>query len=595
MRRKLGFEFMIAAICVTATSCSMQSNNMVPSEILQTEETANTELLENLEQALSGTIAAGRALREQLNSVEKTYTFGETIELLYEHEMEWEAYYNISGERIDMYWEDGTELMFLSSDEDAESDDKILVMLNDQFYKLGFQEAYQIELEPTAELEYFPQTAAYYLSEAEMMAMNQTDLKIALHEIYARHGKQITETFLQAVFNQKTWYVPAHVDVDFVSKQDELLNEYEKENAKAILAIQKKRRFVEDLEVDYKVPRSVVECSDIDLDGDGSRESLLFDFHYAGPYDLADGYYVMINPKVPGDFALSGAIDEMPIAIYTASLDGKTTQLIMSGKMNDGKPRTDIYVYQDGEARLAGQIDAGNLEIMEDCFWAYQYDKRQINLERAKYIFENGTVIETGVTEAVEDENLDDDNGMITLIDSFDFEHSRITYSEVVAAFEQIGVSWEGTLNISGERLDIICDDGTYLILMETGLAEKELIMAGDRLSERGFKRVFIHEQVAEPGDFYYPQTAERLLADDELGKMNQTELAIARNEIYARHGRRFVEPYYHAVFSRKSWYKPKYDGTEFSGKVNQLLNYFEKENLLLLVAAEKGLHSAAN
>lgn len=69
---------------------------------------------------------------------------------------------------------------------------------------------------------------------------------------------------------------------------------------------------------------------------------------------------------------------------------------------------------------------------------------------------------------------------------------------------------------------------------------------------------------------------------------MNLTELSIARNEIYARHGRRFADPFLYAVFSRKSWYKPKYDGTEFSGKVDQLFNTYEKENVMLLVEAEK-------
>ena len=125
---------------------------------------------------------------------------------------------------------------------------------------------------------------------------------------------------------------------------------------------------------------------------------------------------------------------------------------------------------------------------------------------------------------------------------------------------------------------------------METGLAEKELIMAGTQLSEKGFTRVFTKEKHADKGAFYYPQTSMRFLSADELNKMNQTELSIARNEIYARHGRRFVNPFLHAVFSRKTWYKPRYEDTEFSGMVDQLFNEYEKENIKRLVAAEKEL-----
>lgn len=124
------------------------------------------------------------------------------------------------------------------------------------------------------------------------------------------------EPFLQALFSLKRWYEPKYGDDDFVRIQDTLWNEFEKENVRAILANQKKRGFVDDQPVDdeavdYKVPRSIVEGSYIDLDGDGLGERVVFDFMYAGPYQIAKEYMVMINPKVPGDFKLSGVIDSM--------------------------------------------------------------------------------------------------------------------------------------------------------------------------------------------------------------------------------------------------------------------------------------------
>lgn len=85
-------------------------------------------------------------------------------------------------------------------------------------------------------------------------------------------------------------------------------------------------------------------------------------------------------------------------------------------------------------------------------------DGNQTMLERVKFKYEDGTVIETGITENVRDDTAggdtaNDDNRMRTLIRTFDFERSRIAYSEVAAALEGIGIGWESRLNLSGERL----------------------------------------------------------------------------------------------------------------------------------------------
>lgn len=602
--RKLTAAVMLTGVCLLSSSCTAQTGDAVSDETVQTEErtekltehaetTEPSTPLETLAQDTTEAVTERNSIKENVNSEEKVYTLGEVSQLLNQQQLRWEAYYDDSRQRIDLYCEDGTKLLFLYTGEgnrDDEADEMILVMRNDQFFKQGFQKARQIDLEQSAKQEYYPQTAEYYLSENELKTMDRTGLSIAFHEIYARHGGRSEDPFLQALFGQKTWYHPKDTETDLMGRQDTFLNEYEKENVKAILAMQRKRGFAEDLNADYKVPRSIVPGSSIDLDGDGTREDIVFDFIYAGPYQMVEKYMVMINPKVPGDFKIEGEIDKMPPVIYAASLDGKTTQLIMSGKMKDGKPRTDIYTYQNGQAILAGQIDADNLEIMADCFWAYQYDEQQVQMERVKYIYKNGTVTETAVKQAAGDGGGNGDNRMAALIAGFDFERSRIGYSEVIKELERIGIGWKETPSISGERMDLLCDDGTVFVLMRTGLAEKELIMAGDRLSEEGFQRAFVHEQVAEPEEYYYPDTSSRLLNQYELREMNQTDLSIARNEIYARHGRCFTNPFLKAVFSRKSWYKPKYDGGEFSGKADQLFNRFEKENILLLVAAEKEL-----
>lgn len=52
-----------------------------------------------------------------------------------------------------------------------------------------------------------------------------------------------------------------------------------------------------------------------------------------------------------------------------------------------------------------------------------------------------------------------------------------------------------------------------------------------------------------------YPQTRERLLSKSELSRWDYSSVRYAINEIYARHGYPFKDPYYRQCFSTFSWY----------------------------------------
>jgi len=82
--------------------------------------------------------------------------------------------------------------------------------------------------------------------------------------------------------------------------------------------------------------------------------------------------------------------------------------------------------------------------------------------------------------------------------------------------------------------------------------------------------------------DYSYPQASGRLLSHQELNRMSADELAVMRNEIYARHGYIFKNPKWKDYFSQKSWYTPKYD------EVEDKLSPLEKNNVLLIKKYEK-------
>lgn len=85
---------------------------------------------------------------------------------------------------------------------------------------------------------------------------------------------------------------------------------------------------------------------------------------------------------------------------------------------------------------------------------------------------------------------------------------------------------------------------------------------------------------------YFFPDTATRYITENELYNMTYREIAIARNEIFARHGRKFTKQEWTDYFNTKTWYVPTYDPETFDSM--DLLNDFEKKNLKVILAYEE-------
>ena len=86
--------------------------------------------------------------------------------------------------------------------------------------------------------------------------------------------------------------------------------------------------------------------------------------------------------------------------------------------------------------------------------------------------------------------------------------------------------------------------------------------------------------------DYVFPQSSSEYLIRDDLEGKTGEELRIARNEIYARHGRRFNDKTLQWYFDAKSWYQ----GTVAPGDFKEsVLNPIEKENVYRISQAEAG------
>lgn len=103
-----------------------------------------------------------------------------------------------------------------------------------------------------------------------------------------------------------------------------------------------------------------------------------------------------------------------------------------------------------------------------------------------------------------------------------------------------------------------------------------------------GFFSNWAPEYIADPGDtdnYIIWDSDSRYLTESDLMGLDKYQLRLARNEIYARHGRIFEDEALQEYFEDKSWYSPLYDKEHFSDNV---LNVYEKANALFIKEHEK-------
>ena len=84
--------------------------------------------------------------------------------------------------------------------------------------------------------------------------------------------------------------------------------------------------------------------------------------------------------------------------------------------------------------------------------------------------------------------------------------------------------------------------------------------------------------------EYLLPDSATQYLSNADLQGLSWEELCLARNEIFARHGRIFKTPEIAQYFSEKSWYQGTIAPERFNDGV---LSAIEKANVQLIIAYE--------
>lgn len=89
-------------------------------------------------------------------------------------------------------------------------------------------------------------------------------------------------------------------------------------------------------------------------------------------------------------------------------------------------------------------------------------------------------------------------------------------------------------------------------------------------------------------GDYILPESNSRYLTDADVSGLTLQQLNYAKNEIYARHGRKFDSKELQNYFGSKSWYNGTVNAADFKETV---FNEYEKKNAEFLRQKEFAMH----
>lgn len=84
--------------------------------------------------------------------------------------------------------------------------------------------------------------------------------------------------------------------------------------------------------------------------------------------------------------------------------------------------------------------------------------------------------------------------------------------------------------------------------------------------------------------DYIFPDSYYTVINPMDIGTRSVEELRLGRNEIYARHGRKFTSPDLQAYFDSQDWYKGTIEAERFN---ESILSKIERDNVRILKLIE--------
>lgn len=96
------------------------------------------------------------------------------------------------------------------------------------------------------------------------------------------------------------------------------------------------------------------------------------------------------------------------------------------------------------------------------------------------------------------------------------------------------------------------------------------------------------YEDENQAGEYILPNSDHEYISWSDLEGLSEWKVRIARNEIMARHGRKFNNASLQEYFNSCSWYEGTMQPTDFDNNYEAILNQYEKKNAETIKEYEK-------
>lgn len=285
--------------------------------------------------------------------------------------LQYVGYYTLTMERLDVMVEDGTELIFLyntdaTTDEtdmwidynqDRKPEEYTLVMENDTFYGDVFEQHYLVEAAKGSNAYYQPDASQLW-GESIPYTMGLTGLELSQKQLYAKYGLTFEDSFWNAVFQQKDWYEPKYTAEEFVEGKVYQLTDTEKENLQLLQKLQSD--FQGNKAEGDKGLVPIASGSWLDLDGDGSKEQVLYE------KNMEDEDFATVTVTVQskqGQVSVEEVYPGVHAACYLADREdqGSLLGIAMDGISADYG--VVLLQYENGQLSNLGQVPSGVEEM----------------------------------------------------------------------------------------------------------------------------------------------------------------------------------------------------------------------------------------
>lgn len=457
---------------------------------------------------------------------------------------------------------------------------------------------------------YLPESSSRYLEEEEVEGWTRGELEYARYEIFARRGMLFDDPEIAEYFSGKSWYFGFIKESDF---PESMLNEYELANAELLerLAVEAEDD-TEESGTDEE--QTAAEDSTLDTAGTDDADDTKFGSGEVGA-DEAGGAVMEEETGDAGKPARTDATEpdteeetetEQEVSYvpgeYTAYADGYAGKIMVTCTF-DEKGIVSMGMNLSGET--AGQ----GAEIGNDLIKSILRDQTSevdaiagatvtsdavkeavaVCMEQAKAIAEDGTEKESEPQTEAETEEPERESG--TEAETEEPESETVTEveteepeSETVTEMEMEEPESETVTEAEMEEPGYNKNEDLHDVDI---MAEIEKLKEQDSGQKQTETQAAAEVQESTDSDmarnieYIFPEVAERYLDRQEVARLSPQAVSYAKNEIYARHGRKFASQELKDYFGSKSWYAGTVDSDDFTDKV---FNVYEQANLLLIV-----------